>query len=89
MSRNYKSHSTLHSLLLSAKRVDTAIIHILLAFQKYAVTLKKQLGLKGGGAKKSNVLGEAIRQNQLEYFSDEQIAQLYELYKEASEPPKK
>ena len=53
-------------------------------FQKYAVTLSKQIGLKGPHTAKT--LGEVIKEDQLEAFTDEQLAQLYELYQETKKP---
>lgn len=59
-------------------------VNSLRPFQKYAVTLSKQIGLKGPRTAKT--LGEVIQEDQLEAFSDEQLAQLYELYQETKKP---
>ena len=48
------------------------------------MTLSKQIGLKGPHTAKT--LGEVIKEDQLEAFTDEQVAQLYELYQETKKP---
>ena len=53
-------------------------------FQKYAVTISKQISVKG--LQKSAVIGQGLEEKDLEGFSGEQIAQLYELYQETSKP---
>ena len=54
-------------------------------FQKYAMTLSKQLGLRGPVGTDGK-LGNTFSEAELNQFSDEQLAQLYELYNEASKP---
>ncbi len=53
------------------------------AWAKYALDLSKQLAVKPNLASKS--VGKSIEN--LDDFSDEQIAQLYELYEESSKNP--
>ena len=43
------------------------------------------MGIKGPHTAKGG-LGEALREDDLESFSAEQVAQLYELYQESSKP---
>ena len=52
--------------------------------QKYAITIAKQVGLKGPHTAKK--LGEDLNVSELDNFSEEQLAQLYELYNEAKKP---
>jgi len=54
------------------------------AWAKYAIDLSKQMGLKG--VKTAGRLGSDMPEQYLEHFSDEQLAQLYELYVEAKKP---
>jgi hypothetical protein len=46
-------------------------------FQRYALTLAEQLGLKG--AKSAKPLGKTFNEEHLDHFREDQIAQLYEL----------
>ena len=55
-----------------------------MCLQKYAITISKQVGLKGPVTAKK--LGENLNTEDLDNFSDEQLAQLYELYSEAKKP---
>jgi len=54
------------------------------AWAKYAITLTKQLGKRG--VHTAQPLGESLKVDDLETFSDEQISQLYELHLEAKKP---
>ena len=52
-------------------------------FQKYAMTISRQID-----AKRSNEhnFGQAIKPEEIDLFSGEQLAQLYELYNETTKP---
>lgn len=52
-------------------------------FQAYALTLAQQLGIQG--VKTGEKLGVPINQEGIEHLRDEQIVQLYELMKEATQ----
>ena len=58
------------------------------AWAKYAIDLSKQMGVKSLTKEKAEKLkvGATIREEDLDNFSDEQLAQLYELYSEAKKP---
>lgn len=60
--------------LFSLKNYLHSIFHI---FQRYALTLAEQLGLKG--AKSAKPLGNSFNEEHLDHFREDQIAQLYEL----------
>lgn len=49
----------------------------------YAITIAKQLGVRG--AHMSKTFGQNFKDSDLENFNDEQIYQLYELYKASIE----
>ncbi|XP_063587161.1 succinate dehydrogenase assembly factor 3, mitochondrial-like isoform X2 [Penaeus indicus] len=49
----------------------------------YAITIAKQLGVRG--AHMSKTFGQNFKESDLENFNDEQIYQLYELYKASVE----
>eukprot|EP00088_Acartia_fossae_P054350 TRINITY_DN6231_c0_g1_i5.p1 TRINITY_DN6231_c0_g1~~TRINITY_DN6231_c0_g1_i5.p1 ORF type:complete len:123 (-),score=10.41 TRINITY_DN6231_c0_g1_i5:340-708(-) len=67
------------------KKADTAQTQIFMeAWAKYAIDLTKQMGIKGPHTSKK--LGEDIKEPELDKFNDEQLAQLYELYQEATKP---
>ena len=53
--------------------------------QDYTVMLAKQLGVKQVTMKQPN-LGRALSPNELNFFRDEQVSQLYELMLEAKKP---
>jgi len=53
------------------------------AWAKYAITLTKQLGVKGHHM--SQPIGQNLSEDDLNYLSDEQIVQLHELYKESKQ----
>jgi len=54
------------------------------AWAKYAIQISKQMGLKGPHTAKK--LGEDLKVDELDNFSEEQLSQLYELYSEAKKP---
>jgi len=54
------------------------------AWAKYAITISKQVGLKGPVT--AQKLGKDLKVEELDSFSDEQLAQLYELYSEVKKP---
>eukprot|EP00090_Calanus_glacialis_P032658 TRINITY_DN5411_c0_g1_i1.p1 TRINITY_DN5411_c0_g1~~TRINITY_DN5411_c0_g1_i1.p1 ORF type:complete len:125 (-),score=28.87 TRINITY_DN5411_c0_g1_i1:55-429(-) len=54
------------------------------AWAKYAIQISKQVGLKGPLTAKK--LGEDLKVDDLDNFSEEQLTQLYELYSEAKKP---
>ncbi|TRY69445.1 hypothetical protein TCAL_05626 [Tigriopus californicus] len=54
------------------------------AWSKYALQLTRQIGLKG--PQTSKTLGDSLRVEDLDQFSGEQLAQLFELYQETSKP---
>jgi len=67
------------------KKADVAQTQIFMeAWAKYAITITKQMGLKGPHTAKK--LGEDLNVGELDNFSEEQLAQLYELYNEAKKP---
>ena len=53
--------------------------------QKYALTISKQIDVRRS-AKTGGVIGEAIKAEELDLFSGEQLAQLFELYEETNKP---
>jgi len=53
------------------------------AWAKYAITLTKQLGVKGHHMSKP--IGQNLTSEDFNYLSDEQVVQLHELYKEAKQ----
>ena len=58
------------------------------AWAKYAIDLSKQMGVKSLTKEKADKLkvGANIREEELDNFNDEQLAQLYELFSEAKKP---
>ena len=58
------------------------------AWAKYAIDLSKQMGVKSLNKEKADKLkvGANFREADLDNFSDEQLAQLYELFSEAKKP---
>ncbi len=52
--------------------------------QKYALTLARQL--RAANAQRQVKLGESFNTEDIDLFSDEQLVQLHELYKETSRP---
>merc|ERR1719445_397001 len=54
------------------------------AWSKYALTLSRQMGLKG--PRFSSKIGDSLDEEKLDLFSEEQLVQLFELYKETSKP---
>ena len=58
------------------------------AWAKYAIDLSKQMGVKSLTKEKADKLkvGANFREADLDNFSDEQLAQLYELFSEAKKP---
>lgn len=57
------------------------------AWAKYAMTVSKQIGVKGMKRGSSSVLGDAFKPEDFDMFTSEQLVQLYELYQESSKPP--
>ena len=53
-------------------------------FQKYAITISRQIDAKRSIEHRS--VGQVIRPEELELFTGEQLAQLYELYEETNKP---
>jgi len=67
------------------KKADAQQTQIFMeAWAKYAIQISKQVGLKGPLTAKK--LGEDLKVDDLDNFSEEQLAQLYELYSEAKKP---
>merc|ERR1712209_123602 len=67
------------------KKADTAQTAIFMeAWAKYAIQLTNQLGKRG--VHTAQPIGENMPSTALENFTDEQIAQLYELHVEATKP---
>jgi hypothetical protein len=54
----------------------------LLLLQEYAITLAKQMGAKEAGQK----LGLQLTPCQVESLAEDQVGQLYELFKETQKP---
>ena len=52
--------------------------------QKYALTISKQIDAKN--VAKGGSFGEALKAEDLDQFSGEQLHQLFELYEETSKP---
>ena len=48
-------------------------------WSQYAIDLSRQFGVKG--VHQARPLGEALGEGELELFTDEQLGQLYELYR--------
>ncbi len=55
-------------------------------FQKYAMTVSKQIGLRGP-INADNKIGNSFAPEDLNQFSNEQLAQLFELYNETNKMP--
>ncbi|KAK3859235.1 hypothetical protein Pcinc_034636 [Petrolisthes cinctipes] len=55
----------------------------MLEWTNYAITVAKQLGVRG--AHMSTTLGQRLKEQELDGFTDEQINQLFELYQAAVE----
>ena len=57
---------------------------LFLNFQKYALTISKQIEAKNLG--KGIKIGEALATDDLDKFNEEQLHQLFDLYQETSKP---
>ena len=55
-----------------------------LFFQKYALTISQQIDAKQSAYGGS--IGEALKPEDLDLFTGEQLAQLFELYEETNKP---
>ena len=53
-------------------------------FQKYALTISNQIDAKNSA--RGIALGEALKAEDLDQFTGEQLSQLFELYEETSKP---
>lgn len=53
----------------------------MLEWTNYAITVAKQLGVRG--VHMSSKIGQTLKEDQLDGFTDEQLHQLYELYQAA------
>ena len=59
-------------------------IWFFVSFQKYALTISQQIDAKQSAYGGS--IGEALKSEDLDLFTGEQLAQLFELYEETSKP---
>ena len=52
-------------------------------FQKYALTISKQIDARRST---EHVFGQSLKAEEIDLFTGEQLAQLYELYEETNKP---
>jgi len=61
---------------------DTSYVPVFMKeWAKYASDLSKQLGIRG--SHKAQPLGTDLKEESLDYFTEEQLSQLYALYEES------
>ncbi len=80
--RNGRYKNTFYKYVLLTKKFNR---NVPISLQKYALTLSKQVQMMNVGAEGKQQFGLSL--NDLDCFTDEQLAQLYQLYQESSKPP--